>query len=80
MSLPKGPCAGDDPFRRLAEGVLKIIMEELSGEYIPDVRAYHRLVRDHQIITQYNGRNHADLAARHGLTVRQIRSIVRRFR
>lgn len=42
--------------------------------------AYERALRDWRIRAAFDGRNHDQLARRHGLTVRQVRRIVHRRR
>ncbi len=76
----------DRLFRRLTadfgiasgQAVIKTIIEELGGlrVTIPDLHDLFREERNRRIITQFNGANHAELAERYGLRVRQIRNIV----
>lgn len=66
---------------RLAEGVLKIIMEELSGgAYIPDPSAYSRHLRDHRIVRDFNGANAPFLADREGVSISCVWRVLRRDR
>ena len=44
------------------------------------IRIATRIDRDAQIWTEFDGRNYAELAVRHGLTTRQVRRIVERER
>ena len=48
--------------------------------YIPKRDAVNRAERDAAIARDFNGRNHAELARRHRLTVTRIYSVLRRQR
>lgn len=58
------------------------VRDAYGGQPIYVPKGLHLLVseRDREIYRRFNGRNHHSLAKEHGLTVRQIYSIVARVR
>ena len=59
-----------------ADDLLRIVMEELSGVYIPTLSTLRRLERDFRIRRDFNGANYNELADREGVSCRSIRRIV----
>lgn len=62
----------------LALALTEGVRQELGGSqpYLPVGRAYELNQRDAQILREFDGGNHAELAKRHGVTARQIYAIV----
>ena len=81
LASPAWVQADDDVSR--ARLLLDVISRALRASGLPGCRggeqladAYRRVLRDQQIRDTFDGTNTLDLAARHRLTVRQVRRIV----
>lgn len=67
-----------DQAAAVAFDLTEAIRQQFGGEllYIPKGDACARYQRNAQILRQFNGRNHADLARRHGLSVTKIYEVL----
>ncbi len=62
-----------------ARAITRDFFEQLGGLRItvPTIRDLIREERDRRICAEFRGDNHSEIAIRHGMTVRQIRRILR---
>lgn len=72
-----------EQYQRLAEilGIEKLfrLVEEIGGRetYFPKKDKLLQLIRDEQILKEFNGYNHLELAKKYDLTVRWVRELCR---
>lgn len=64
----------------LAAALLDRLRVNLGGEriYVPQRDRRTRASRDAAIRAEFTGNNHADLARRHQISIRQVRNVLRR--
>ena len=60
--------------------ITKVLFEEFGGTsvYFPTEKMIYKEARDREILSQYNGFNHKELAARYNMSESYIRAIINR--
>lgn len=60
--------------------VTKVLFKEFGGTsvYFPTEKMIYKEARDREILSQYNGFNHKELAARYNMSESYIRAIINR--
>ena len=60
--------------------ITKVLFEEFGGTsvYFPTEKMIYKEARDREIISEYNGFNHKELAAKYNMSESYIRAIIKR--
>ncbi|MGL5869175.1 Mor transcription activator family protein [Clostridium chrysemydis] len=62
--------------------ITKMLFEEFGGTsvYCPTEKMIYKEARDREIVSEYNGFNHKELAARYNMSESYIRAIINRHK
>ena len=60
--------------------ITKVLFEEFGGTsvYFPTEKMIYKEARDREIVSEYNGFNHKELAAKYNMSESYIRAIINR--
>lgn len=65
---------------RIGIDITKVLFEEFGGTsvYFPTKKMIYKEARDREIVADYNGFNHKELAAKYNMSESYIRAIINR--
>ena len=67
-------------YMKIGIDITKVLFEEFGGTsvYFPTEKMIYKEARDREIVSEYNGFNHKELASKYNMSESYIRTIIKR--